>query len=392
MPIPLLVLSDSVTSTSGLGRITRDLATRIHETMQDTFRVATIGYGGTGSCKLGFQQYFIHEINQWVVKELPAAWKDFAGDEHGILLVIWDASRLLWLSQPEQYCQIPALREFLMSKPFDLWTYSAIDAEGPNGKLSAALKIVLEGFDRVLTYSEWSARIVERTLGNNIKIDSLPHGIDTSVFYPRMRDKARRKFGEIVLGQEFAVEDGKFLIGIVATNQPRKDWATGIKAVAELAKTEDVLLWIHTDTMERANGWSISTLLHDYGINTRTIITQGNLSDEQMAWAYSACDVTFGIGLGEGFGFPIYESLACGTPCIHGSYGGGAEWLPDEFKIEPRAYRAEGQFASLRPVYDSSQWVEAALRLRCKTAMLPPELAWSNLWPRWSKWLKDGAK
>ena len=46
-----------------------------------------------------------------------------------------------------------------------------------------------------------------------------------------MRDKARRKFGEIVLGQEFAVEDGKFLIGIVATNQPRKDWATGIKAV-----------------------------------------------------------------------------------------------------------------------------------------------------------------
>ena len=67
-----------------------------------------------------------------------------------------------------------------MSKPFDLWTYSAIDAEGPNGKLSAALKIVLEGFDRVLCYSEWSARIVERTLGNNIKIDSLPHGIDTS--------------------------------------------------------------------------------------------------------------------------------------------------------------------------------------------------------------------
>jgi hypothetical protein len=29
MPIPLLILSDSVTSTSGLGRITRDLATRI---------------------------------------------------------------------------------------------------------------------------------------------------------------------------------------------------------------------------------------------------------------------------------------------------------------------------------------------------------------------------
>ena len=29
MPIPLLILSDSVTSTSGLGRITRDLALRL---------------------------------------------------------------------------------------------------------------------------------------------------------------------------------------------------------------------------------------------------------------------------------------------------------------------------------------------------------------------------
>jgi glycosyltransferase involved in cell wall biosynthesis len=392
MPIPLLILSDSVTSTSGLGRITRDLATRIHETMQDTFRVATIGYGGTGSCKLGFQQYFIHEINQWVVKELPAAWKDFAGDEHGILLVIWDASRLLWLSQPEQYCQIPALREFLMSKPFDLWTYSAIDAEGPNGKLSAALKIVLEGFDRVLTYSEWSARIVERTLGNNIKIDSLPHGIDTSVFYPRMRAMARRKFGEIVLGQDFAVEYGKFLIGIVATNQPRKDWATGIKAVAELAKTEDVLLWIHTDTMERANGWSISTLLHDYGINTRTIITQGNLSDEQMAWAYSACDVTFGIGLGEGWGLPLAESLSCGTPCIHGNYAGGAEFVPKEFLIEPVAFRMEGQFASVRPVFRAEDWVAAALRAKGVSAKIPAYIDWKNCWPKWATWLKGGAK
>ena len=87
----------------------------------------------------------------------------------------------------------------------------------------------------------------------------------------------------------------------------------------ELAKVQDVLLWIHIDAMERF--WSISALLVDYGLQNQAVVTTGRLTDEQMTWAYSACDVTWGIGRGEGFGFPIYESLACGIPCIHGNYG-----------------------------------------------------------------------
>jgi glycosyltransferase involved in cell wall biosynthesis len=173
---------------------------------------------------------------------------------------------------------------------------------------------------------------------------------------------------------------------MVGTNQARKDFGTAIAAAADIAKTKDVLLWIHTDMMERF--WSISSLLVDYGLQNQAVVTTGRLTDEQMTWAYSACDVTFGVGLSEGFGFPIYESLACGVPCIHGNYGGGAEWLPAEFKFEPVAFRPEGTFCSIRPVYTPHQWAEKALAVTGATASLPPELNWNNLWPRWNAWLR----
>jgi glycosyltransferase involved in cell wall biosynthesis len=383
-----MILSDAPSAPTGLGRITRDLATRI--AAMPEFRVATLGYGSTGSKHLPFQQYFIYQMQDWVVGCLPEAWADFAGDEKGILLVIWDASRLLWLAQPELYCRDAKIKNFLATKPFKLWTYSAIDATGPNDRLSVLLREVLRGFDRILAYSEWSARIIERTLDNGKTIDALPHGFDASLWRPIMREKARRKFGEFMFGTpEFSMPEDALVIGIVATNQRRKDWGTAIEAAALLSKTEKVMLWISTDVPERE--WSMSALLMDYGLNNQVVLQHGNqLTDEQLKWGYSACDVTWAIGLGEGMGMPIFESLACGTPCIHGNYGGAPEFMPKELLIEPLAYRKEQMFGSVRPVFHAEQWVEATLRVLGMKVELPSELDWTNLWPRYEQWLKEG--
>src|SRR5271170_2044025 len=124
-----MILSDALTSPSGLGRIARDLATRIHANLPE-FRVASIGYGGTGSRHFPFPQYHIHSIHNWIVNELPGAWYDFAGAERGILLVIWDASRLDWMFNPPPSVTFP---DFLAAPPYDLWTYTPLDAEGPHG-------------------------------------------------------------------------------------------------------------------------------------------------------------------------------------------------------------------------------------------------------------------
>jgi len=401
-PFPLLILSDAPSASSGLGRICRDLATRIHEHMSDVCKVATLGYGGPGSCKLGFPQYTIEGMSDWVVPTLPEVWKDFAGEEKGAVLSIWDASRLAWYAQPERSEQLaaePVLRNWLIKAPFKRYGYFPFDAEGPNGKLSFPLRQTLLGFDRVLAYGAWAKDLIERSIGEEEAdlrhLDYLPHGINTSVFYERDRAQSRLKFGSITgarllthAPQLSSIMDDEILVGIVATNQARKDWALGIQAVALLAKERKVRLWIHTDTLERH--WSIPALLADYGLLDKAMISLGYLSDDDMARAYSACNVTLAPGAGEGWGIPLAESLACGTPVIHGNYAGGAEITPSEMHVEPIAYHAEGLYSCVRPVFKAQDWADRALQFAGQRAHLDPQYDWNNLWPRWRTWLEKG--
>lgn len=392
MPIPLLFLSDSVTAGTGLSRITCDIAVRVAEHMPE-FRVGTAGYGGPFKRSLGFPQYQI-EMRDWMVLNLPELWRDFSGDQHGILFLIWDSSRALWLSRPEN-CAAPHLRKFLETKPFDLWTYTPLDATGPNNRLTSVLKHTLEGFHRVLAYTKWSEAILRRTLeGPTLDgLTNLPHGLDSSVFYQRPRQAARQGFGERIGARErngapLTIPDDALMIGIVATNQIRKDWGLGIAAVAEVARKRKIVLWAHTDELERH--WSLPALLNDFGLLNNTVVTTIPLSDEQMAFCYSAADCTLGIGNGEGWGLPLSESLACGTPVVHGNYGGGTDFVPPEFLIEPLAYRLEGLYNCRRAVYTPEKWAQKIMAVAGKRTALPKHLDWNNLWPRWESWFREG--
>lgn len=380
----LLFLSDAVSATSGLGRVTRDLALRVHQDLGDEFEIATVGYGGNGTVKLPFQQYHLHSIQNWLVSELPAVWNDFVGDEEGILMCVWDASRLYWLGIP-QTCPDPALRHWVEHAKVKKWLYGAIDAEGPNGKAPVRIAQIMKGFDRVIDYSAFSSRIT----GNP---EHLPHGIDTGIFHPIDRAEARRGF----MQQFHGLKEDSLLVGIVATNQARKNWQLGIETVRILAdRGHDVKLWAHTDILQRY--WDIGGLVVDYGLQGNIAATVARFTDEQMAWLYSACDVTLGIGP-EGFGFPIAESLACGVPCVCGSYGAQAEFVPRDMQIGPIAYYYEGAFCSKRPVYDPETWAdrveEMALRRKqwATVNLLPPHVDWNGptLWPAWKDWFLRG--
>jgi len=189
-----------------------------------------------------------------------------------------------------------------------------------------------------------------------------------------------------------SIPDDALMVGIVATNQIRKDFGLALQVFAEIKRERPAVPWIHTDDLDRH--WSFPHLFHDFGIqHDQAVITAAMpFTDENMAWCYSACDVTLGIGSGEGYGFPLFESLACGTPCIHGNYGGAPEHMPQEFLVEPCAYRMEGIYNCVRPVFQHTDWVDAisALPKRGKESLLPAHLDWNNLWPSWAEWLKKG--
>ena len=121
------------------------------------------------------------------------------------------------------------------------------------------------------------------------------------------------------------------LLGVVATNQARKDWRLAAETCRILLERgHDVRLWAHTDG---ARGWwDLPRLFDDHGLKGRVAITTFQLSDAQMTWMYSACDVTLGIGLGEGSGIPLPSPGVWGsgnsqTLCRSGEY------MPESLKI-----------------------------------------------------------
>ena len=85
-------------------------------------------------------------------------------------------------------------------------------------------------------------------------------------------------------------------------------------------------------------------------------------------------------------------------PCIAGSYGAQAEFVPEEMQLDPIAYFYEGAFCSKRPIHDSARWANLAeiFALRGKQearlSFLPPEVDWQKdeLWPAWEKWFREG--
>ena len=394
---PILILGDSPDMAGGLSRITRDIAGQLSRNPK--FRVATLGRGAVGSLRLPFMQYCIRSLpgNDWGVADLPRVWQDFAGKERGIVFTIWDPTRTLWLSHPELLREtFPETAQFIHEKHFDLWGYVTLDATGPQDCLSAIAADSLRGYRRLLAYTKWAEGVIRRSLGDaecdRRNLTWLPHGLDLPRWPMRDRDVAKARLYPFL-------HEGQKMVGAVGTNQPRKDWGLVASVCQQLAaKNRELKFWWHTDLLERS--WSIPALLHDFGLAGVTQVTM-DLSQEELSWRYAASDLTLHPGLGEGFGYPIFESLASGTPVLHGDYAGGADVLRqcghDYFTCNVSGWRLEGLHNQLRPVFSPEHWVNQATTIfterefdRDALRASVAHLSWDGLWPMFQRWLEEG--
>ena len=277
----IIIFSDHPAANSGLARITRDLATRLYK--DGEFDVATLGYGAAGSSKLPFPQYQWNQRWDFLPVELPQVAQDFCGDEPFILLTIGDVQRFLPLADVK-FAQDQGFAKWWhnsrkMGKA-KLWGYFPIDAHSIGGKLGPQLGHTLSCYDRILVPSQWAAEIVKKTLPH-AKVDVLPHGIDTDVFKPYPKEESRDQLSNLLAPaikwpqDPISISDDALWIGIVATNQARKDWGLGIEVVAELNKTRAVFLWAHTDRLKNDQGWGMTELLSDFGLLHCSMLTAG---------------------------------------------------------------------------------------------------------------------
>lgn len=389
MPTPILIISDAPDSGTGLGRITKDLAYLL-STMPE-FRVGTFGRGGIGSRHLPYAQYTFDETQQWGEGLLIKACEDFSRDDDFIIFTIWDASRLFWFGAPQHLPETP-IKDFLLSGKFKRWGYFPVDGNGPWDRLSILSEETINGYDRILAYSQFGKRVLRCG-------DFIPHGIDDTIFYPREHEEGREILG---------IDHEAKLVGCVMTNQARKDWGLWAQIARQLISLDQgYKFWVHTDLLERY--WSLPALIADFELSDHVKITQ-SLTDDAMAKLYSACDVTMLPSLGEGFGYPIAESLACGVPVVHHDYAAGHEIMPETIlgKLgvirtgvsEGLEYRLDTLHNIYRPVLYPDDWVEKITdfmsgqwswkTLHEESRAAVEHLFWRNLGPVWKNWFRAG--
>ena len=197
------------------------------------------------------------------------------------------------------------------------------------------------------------SRFGQRALADaGVDAGYIPHSIDTQVFRPRELTAKGKP-----IRQALGIPDDAFLVAINAANQgkspPRKGWGEMFQALgAWMPERPNVHLYVHTDP-HRISGIDLVALARACKIPEDRLhwadayaLTFGWIGQQDMAAIYTAADVLLATSKGEGFGLPVLEAQACGTPVIVSDFSAqpelvGAGWIVEG---QPDWDAAQGAF------------------------------------------------
>jgi len=150
----------------------------------------------------------------------------------------------------------------------------------------------------------------------------VPHGIDTGTFRPL--SAGERAEARDVLG----VPRDAFMIAIVGANKgtspPRKAWGEQFQAFAQFRRRHsDAVLYVHSIAAS-PHGIDMRPMAASLGIEKSVYFSAnypqitGLYPPGFVAGVMGTADVLSNPSYGEGFGLPVVEAQACGTPVVVG--------------------------------------------------------------------------
>jgi glycosyltransferase involved in cell wall biosynthesis len=200
------------------------------------------------------------------------------------------------------------------------------------------------------------------------RIALVPLGIDVEHYRPRDGSALRKSLGL----------EGKRVILYVGFSTPRKGVEYIAQALAELGPDCFLLLVGRWEPGYRAKFYRSLPA----GVGDR-IVEAGYVSDESLPLYYSMADVFVFPSLLEGFGLPVVEAMACGTPVVAASSSSLPEVVGDAGLLVPamdaqaladalqtlltdeelRSTLAERGLERARSVYDKRDMVAGTLKV-----------------------------
>jgi len=152
----------------------------------------------------------------------------------------------------------------------------------------------------------------------------------------------------------------------VGTLQPRKNYGRLIEAVAQFAP-----ILPHHLVITGGEGWLYETIFEQVkrlGLEDR-VHFPGFVDDADLPALYSAADLFALVSLYEGFGLPLLEAMACGTPVIGSNVSSLPEVIGDVgLQVDPR--NVDDIAHALRQMIDQPELRERSIGLGLERAKM----------------------
>jgi glycosyltransferase involved in cell wall biosynthesis len=172
----------------------------------------------------------------------------------------------------------------------------------------------------------------------------VPHAVD-KVFKPT--ESFADAAGKRVRGRDLmGIDDSDaFVVMMNSANKgrtpPRKCWGENLLAFGVFAADHpDAILYLHTDQSAGLGGVDLLQLIRACGIKPEQIrfvdqyLYRMNLPQHALAALYTDADVLLATSAGEGFGVPVIEAQACGTPVICSDWTAQTELCGDGWLVD----------------------------------------------------------
>ena len=228
--------------------------------------------------------------------------------------IVWEQTlQPLQLRQFDLYHALAFVAPLLLTAPMVVTVYDLSFLRYPE-RLSTARRLYLRGMTaltcararRVLAISQSTADDLTALLGVPAsKIDVTPLGYDKAAFRPRLDTEIEH------FRRKHSLPDRFWLY--VGTLEPRKNLPQLIRAYSRLAPSERLPLILGGGSGWRAK--NLFELIEELGLGD-SVKHVGYIPAADLPLWYNCAEAFLFPSVYEGFGLPVLEAMACGTPVI----------------------------------------------------------------------------